>query len=124
MVDITMESKKGITMANRVYVAQENPRVDIVSATKWGELIPLTNQADQLHMNTGRLIQQIKRKLRDFDSDDWLLAIGDPAIIGVAFAIASDANSGQINILKWDKIERLYYPVKLSVRGGIEELNP
>jgi hypothetical protein len=87
-------------MANRVYVAQENPKVDIVSATKWGELIALTNREDQLHLNTGRLIQQIKRKLRDFDSDDWLLAIGDPAIIGVAFAIASDANSGQVNILK------------------------
>jgi len=52
-----------------------------------------------------------------------LLAIGDPAIIGVAFAIAADANSGRVNILKWDKIERLYYPVRLSIRGGIEELN-
>ena len=110
-------------MANRVYVVQENPRVDIISATKWGELITLTNQTDQLHLNPGRLITQIKRKLQNFDKDDWLLAIGDPAIIGVAFAVASDVNSGQVNILKWDKIERLYYPVRLSIRGGIEELN-
>ena len=110
-------------MTKKVYVAQENPRVDIVSATQWGDLIPLTNQSDQLHLNPGRLVEQIKRKLRGFDETDWLLAIGDPAIIGVAFAIASDANSGRVNILKWDKIEKLYYPVRLSIRGGIEELN-
>ena len=105
-------------MTKKVYVAQENPRVDIVSATQWGDLIPLTNQSDQLHLNPGRLVEQIKRKLRTFDESDWLLAI-----IGVAFAIAADANSGRVNILKWDKIERLYYPVRLSIRGGIEELN-
>jgi hypothetical protein len=102
-------------MANRVFVAQENPRVDIISATKWGELIPLANP--------GRLVSLIKRKLKDFSDDDWLLAIGDPAIIGVAFAVASDVNNGRVNILKWDKIERIYYPVRISIRGGIEELN-
>ena len=42
------------------------------------------------------------------------MAIGDPAIIGVAFAVASDVNSGQVNILKWDKIERLYYHYKVK----------
>ena len=52
---------------NKVYVAQENPRVDIISATKWGELIPLSNFKDQLHLNTGRLVMQLKRKLKDFD---------------------------------------------------------
>ena len=108
---------------NKVYVAQENPRVDIISATKWGELVPLSNFKDQLHLNTGRLVMQLKRKLKDFDDGDWLLAIGDPAIIGVAFAIASDFNSGRVNILKWDKIERIYYPVKISIRGGIEDIN-
>ena len=110
-------------MANKVFVAQENPRVDIISATKWGELIPLANHNDQLHLNPGRLVAQIKRKLKGFDDEDWLLAIGDPAIIGVAFALVSDFNSGRVNILKWDKIERIYYPVKISIRGGIEDIN-
>ena len=110
-------------MTNKVFVAQANPRVDIVSATKWGELIPLANYNDQLHLNPGRLVSLIKRKLKDFSDDDWLLAIGDPAIIGVAFAVASDVNNGRVNILKWDKIERIYYPVRISIRGGIEQLN-
>ena len=82
-----------------VFVTQENPRVDIVSALHWGEL--------------------------DFSDDDWLLAMGDPAIIGIAFAIAASINHGRVNLLKWDKIERSYYPVKVNLRGGgIENLTP
>ena len=70
------------------------------------------------------LVSQIKRKLRGYSDDDWLLCMGDPAIIGVAFAVAADANRGRVNLLKWDKMEKIYYPVKVRVRGGIEELNP
>ena len=102
-------------MTNKVFVAQANPRVDIVSATKWGELIPLAGHRDQLHINADQIVKQLRNKLKCFNDDDWLLAIGDPAIIGVAFAIASSMNSGKVNILKWDKIERMYYPVKLDV---------
>ena len=105
-----------------VYVTQENPRVDIVSASKWGDLVPLASPFDQIHLNSGRIVSQLRRKLKDFNDDDWLLAMGDPAIIGVAFAIAADVNRGRVGLLKWDKIEKIYYPVSVSVRGGITEL--
>ena len=108
-----------------VYVTQENPRVNIVSANKWGDLEPLTNPFDQIHVNPGRIVSQIRRKLRDISDDDWLLAMGDPAIIGVAFAIFAERNHGRVNILKWDRMEKTYYPVRLQLRGGgIENLNP
>ena len=51
--------------------------------------------------------------------------MGDPAIIGIAFAIAAHENHDRVNLLKWDKMERSYYPVKVNLRGGgIENLNP
>ena len=109
----------------KVYVTQENPRVNIVSAAKWGDLEPLTNPFDQIHVNPARIVSQIRRKLRSFTDDDWLLAMGDPAIIGVSFAIAADLNHGRGNILKWDRMEKSYYPTKILLRGGgIENLNP
>jgi hypothetical protein len=109
----------------KVYVTQENPRVNIVSAAKWGDLEPLTNPFDQIHINPSRIVAQIRRKLRGFTDDDWLLAMGDPAIIGVAFAIVAEMNHQRVNILKWDKMEKSYYPVKINLRaGGIENLNP
>jgi hypothetical protein len=105
-----------------VFVTQENPRADVVSATKWGELIPLSSSHEQVHLDPARVVSQIKRKLQDFNDDDYLLAMGDPAIIGIAFAIASDRNNGRIKLLKWDKIERMYYEVSIRVRGGIGDL--
>jgi|TARA_R100001510_G_C7625820_1_gene185699 hypothetical protein len=108
-----------------VYVTQENPRVDIVSATKYGDLEPLASPFDQVHLNPGRIVSQLRRKLQKFGDDDWLLAMGDPAIIGIAFALAASANHGRVNLLKWDKMERSYYPVRVNLRGGgIENLNP
>ena len=108
-----------------VYVTQENPRVDIVSATKYGDLEPLASPFDQVHLNPGRIVSQLRRKLQKFNDDDWLLAMGDPAIIGIAFALAASVNHGRVNLLKWDKMERSYYPVRVNLRGGgIENLNP
>ena len=108
-----------------VFVPQENPRVDIISATKYGDLEPLASPFDQVHLNPGRIVSQLRRKLQKFGDDDWLLAMGDPAIIGIACALAASANHGRVNLLKWDKMERSYYPVKINLRGGgIENLNP
>jgi hypothetical protein len=108
-----------------VYVTQENPRVNIVSALQWGDLEPLTSPFDQIHLDPGRVVASIRGKLRGFGDDDWLLAMGDPAIIGIAFAIAAEVNRGRVNLLKWDKTEKSYYPVKIGLRGGgIENLNP
>ena len=104
---------------NTVYVVQENPKVDIISATKYGELIPLANPTEQLHLNPSRIISQFKRKLTKFSDNDYLLLLGDPALIGVAVTVASDVNNGKVSVLKWDRIEKMYYPVKLSFRGGI-----
>ena len=44
---------------------------------------------------------------------------------GVAFAMAAELNLGRVNLLKCDKMEKSYYPVKIGLRGGgIENLNP
>lgn len=102
----------------KVFVTQENPKVNIVSAAAFGELVSLTNPFDQLHLNPSRLIAEIRQKIRGFSDDDWLLAMGDPAIIGVAFAIASETNGGRVSLLKWDKMEKTYYPVKIDLSGG------
>jgi hypothetical protein len=115
--------RKENSVAGIVFVTQENPRVDILPATKWGELNSLASPFDQVLMNPGRIVSQMRRKLKWFDDEDWLLAMGDPAIIGIAFAIAADANAGRVNLLKWDKREKSYYPVHVSLRGGIEELS-
>ena len=61
--------------------------------------------------------------LKDFRPEDYLLLIGDPALIGVACSIVSDITNGKYNLLKWDRQERKYYPIKINLyeKGEINE---
>jgi len=49
-----------------------------------------------------------------------LLLIGDPAIIAVAGAIASENNNGRFKVLKWDRNEMKYYDIEIDLRGKSE----
>lgn len=122
MDDGILCKQKGEHMKSRVFVTQENPRLGILSAAKYGELIPLTSSFEQVHLSPEKTVMQIKRKLSGFNDDDYLLALGDPAIIGISFAIASNLNHGRVNLLKWDRQEKIYYDVRISLRGGIENI--
>ena len=97
-----------------VYVVQENPKVDIVSANRFGELKALADRREQVHLRPDSIINNLKRQLRCFNDDDYLLLLGDPALIGAAMTVASNYNNGNVKVLKWDRIEIMYYPVTLS----------
>ena len=49
--------------------------------------------------------------------------MGDPGIIAISSAIASDCTRGKINMLKWDRQEKRYYPLSFSLyeKGEIDE---
>lgn len=62
-----------------------------------------------------RLVTQLTADLATFHPDtDFIVATGDPAIIGIACAIVVD-DHGWFKMLKWDKQERRYYPVEVVV---------
>ena len=100
-----------------VYVIQEipgtqsgNPKINIMGASKYGEFkFPL--------------IFKLRKSLKDFTTEDYLLLTGDPAIIGVACSIVSDMTNGKYNLLKWDKQERQYYPIEINLyeKGKIDD---
>ena len=65
----------------------------------------------------------MKKNLKDIREKDYILCMGDPGIIAISSAIASDVTRGQINMLKWDRQEKRYYPLsfKLYEKGEIDE---
>jgi hypothetical protein len=65
----------------------------------------------------------LKRLLKDFNDEDYLLMMGDPAAMGLACCIASDINRGKFKILKWDRQEKKYYPLSFNIyeKGEIDE---
>ena len=95
-----------------VYVLQEMGR-NIRSAEKFGDLKVLLPDNKQIVLSSGPLTHKLMKELRDFNDSDYLLLIGDPAII----AIAADVNNGRFKILKWDRNEMKYYDIEIDLRG-------
>ena len=113
-----------------VYVIQEipgtkegNPRINIMGACKYGEFKFLLPELSKIIFSPGPLIYKLRSLLKNFREEDYLLLTGDPAIIGVACSIVSDMTNGKYNLLKWDKQERKYYPIKINLyeKGEINE---
>ena len=105
-----------------VYVIQEVPgtkegcpKINILGAKKYGEIKMLLKEDSQIIFSPGPIVFKLKKLLKDFNQDDYLLLTGDPAIIGVACSVVSDLTGGQYKLLKWDKQERQYYPIELNI---------
>jgi hypothetical protein len=49
--------------------------------------------------------------------------MGDPAIIGIACAIAAEINRGRIKLLKWDKENKTYYPIQVDIYQKTDSLD-
>ena len=113
-----------------VYVIQEipgtqagTPRINIMSASKYGKFKFLLPEFSQIIFSPGPLIFKLRNLLKKYSTKDYLLLTGDPAIIGVACSIASDITNGKYNLLKWDKQENQYYPIAINLheKGEINE---
>ena len=96
-----------------VYVLQEMGR-NVRSAEKFGDLKVLLPDNKQIVLSSGPLTHKLQKELKDFNENDYLLLIGDPA------AIAAKNNNGKFKVLKWDRDEKKYYDIEIDLRGKHE----
>jgi len=115
-----------------VYVIQEiagtkegRPKINILGAAEYGTFKFLLPELSQMIFSPGPLIFKLRKGLKDYTNEDFLLLTGDPAIIGVACSIVADITAGKFNLLKWDKQERKYYPIHINLfeKGDLDESN-
>lgn len=98
-----------------VYVVQEQLGKNIISATKYGEIKVLLPTGSQITFSAGHVTEELKAKLSHFSDSDYLLLMGDPVAIGLATMVAAHWNKGKVKMLKWDKQEKIYYPVSINL---------
>ncbi len=99
-----------------VYVLQQPPQnINILSASDYGYLVICLPENSQMIFSSGPFVHKMRKNLRDFKSNDYVLCSGDPAIIGLSTAIISDVTSGKFNLLKWDRQETRYYPLSFDL---------
>ena len=108
---------------NKVYLVQEiptdrdtgQPKIDITPALKYGEIKIMFPRLKQMQFSPGPMVMEIKNSLKNFTADDYLLLYGDPAIIGVVCAVASDITNGKFKLLKYDRRQFSYYAIELNI---------
>jgi hypothetical protein len=117
----------------KVYVIQEipgskagTPKINIMGAAVYSttnDFNFLLPEFSQMIFSPGPLIYKLRKGLKNYTSEDYLLLTGDPAIIGVACSIVSDITNGKYKVLKWDKQERKYYPIEINLyeKGEIDD---
>ncbi len=89
------------------------PTVNIDPAKKFGELnVMLPPEANRLEVSS--IVSVLKRMMKDYGPDDYVLALGDPMIIALASVIAERA-AGTLRMLRWDRMSREYMLVEVSL---------
>ena len=99
-----------------VYVLQETGK-NFRSAEKFGNLKVLLPDNRNIILSAGPVTHKLRKELKDFCDEDYLLLIGDPAIIAIAGAIASEMNRGKFKVLRWDRNESRYYDIEIDLKG-------
>ena len=128
---MSMEESRKVKLP-MVYVIQEiagtkdgKPKINILGAAEYGTFKFLLPELSQMIFSPGPLIFKLRKGLKDYTTEDYLLLTGDPAIIGVACSIVANITNGKFNLLKWDKQERKYYPIQINLfeKGDLDESN-
>lgn len=109
-----------------VYVVQEPmkrdartgemiPSWDMTPAREYGD-IEVMFPSGRVALSTQPMVQRARHLLRNFSDNDHVLLAGDPVLIGIVAAIASDFNRGRVKFLKWDRHTTSYLMVNVQLR--------
>lgn len=100
-----------------VYLVQHDSRKNFTGALEYGSIEALLGEHEELDMfNTRKIIDRLRLGLQQMTEDDYLIPMGNPVSIGIAFAIAAEVTGGCFNALKWDNQELRYFVSKIDLR--------
>jgi hypothetical protein len=109
---------------SKVYVVQKQmtfdtsvgdfvPRFDLTAAEHYGEFVYLLSPVAS-PFKAGDFVTEIRERLQDFTSDDFLLLLGNPCFIGLCTAIAAKSSGGTVNLLQWNNKAGIYEKIKVT----------
>lgn len=88
------------------------PAFDFSAAAQFGQLTPILEEADDA-MFLARITPKIRAALEGFTENDYLLAVGDPAVIAVCAGLIL-RRFKRLNMLKWDRKLKVYISLEIN----------
>lgn len=98
---------------SRVFVVQDSDH-NLLAAKEYGEIYVMLSYRD-VEKGSKFVYEKLKIELRDIESTDFLLCIGDPMAIGLAVHLALYWTEGKVQLLKWDRKHYYYKKEELSI---------
>ncbi len=87
---------------------------------KYGQMTLLLPEGN-ITLSTQPTVRRLRKLLKDFNDEDYLLLSGDPVAIGLACMVVGDINQGKAKLLKWENRESSYYVLSANSRGGFND---
>jgi hypothetical protein len=94
------------------------PKYDLTPAGKHGKLVIMLGPGNIFKDRLAQATNQLKEMLKNFNSEDSILAVGDPVAIAAAVLIAGRSTGGNIKLLKWDRISQGYEAFTVQAGGA------
>lgn len=85
---------------------------DFSAAAQFGQLTPILDKDDDV-IFLARITSKIRKVLENFTEHDYLLAVGDPAVIAVCAGIILRRHK-TLKLLKWDRKLRIYTNLEVT----------
>jgi hypothetical protein len=100
-----------------VYVTQESLGKNLEPAKKFGSIrVLLRHDETSGRCDYSHIFQRLSKELRDFDpSQDFLLNVGEPHAVGLAYSLVLDQSKGQFSLLKWIRRTQEYVASEVDV---------
>ena len=88
------------------------PTMDLSPALEYGELRFILREWENPFADVDATVTEVRRVLEGerLCGQDWLLLVGNPVLIGIVAAVASDLVS-DLRMLQWDRSAHRYIPV-------------
>ena len=88
------------------------PTMDLSPAREYGELRFILREWENPFNDVQATVAEVRRVLEgeDFGPEDWLLLVGNPCLIGIVSAVATDLVA-ELRMLQWDRAHHRYLPV-------------
>lgn len=107
----------------KVFIVMDNGKYDLSPALKYGAPVRLFVNSfypDSVNSRVPRVMHYLRQTLEKFNPDeDFLLLIGDPALIAMVMGVLIMMGKTKVKMLKYDRRGVDYYKIEVDFAEGL-----